>query len=487
MALSFPPSPAIGDIYGSWQWNGSAWGPIPGGAGSSGSVSITAGTGVTVSPSPLTGTGTVALSTPVAISAGGTNATTAGAGADNLHGFSGATAGLVRRTGSATYALDGASYLTANQTITLSGAVTGSGATSIATTLANMAPNSLRGNNTASAAAPLDLTVAQTMTLLGAAPLASPTFTGTPSLPTGTTAVTQAAAINNTSLATTAYVQSQFPLTVAKGGTGSTTISMPVLTGFTLANTLLVGNGTTALTGSPWGTWGDPSLVGIGYGTGGNPYIETFAARGTSGAPSAVQSGDTLFQVGGRGYGTSAWSSGWRYGVNVLAAETWTGTAQGTKFVWRTTPTGGIATADAMTLDGSGNLTITGGTATKPGGGSWVAPSDRSLKSTVVPWGTGLQAVLALEPISYKYNNEKWNIEPDYIGLDAEAAIAVIPEMAREVTLTPHVEHHDGETEIISLPALDFQPLLMALVGAVQELNKNNEQLIARIATLEAG
>lgn len=37
------------------------------------------------------------------------------------------------------------------------------------------------------------------------APLASPTFTGTPSLPTGTTGVTQSASDNSTKLATTAY------------------------------------------------------------------------------------------------------------------------------------------------------------------------------------------------------------------------------------------------------------------------------------------
>jgi hypothetical protein len=39
------------------------------------------------------------------------------------------------------------------------------------------------------------------------APIASPTFTGTPSLPTGTTGVTQAANDNSTKLATTAFVQ----------------------------------------------------------------------------------------------------------------------------------------------------------------------------------------------------------------------------------------------------------------------------------------
>jgi hypothetical protein len=39
------------------------------------------------------------------------------------------------------------------------------------------------------------------------ADLASPTFTGTPSLPTGTTAVTQSAGNNTTAVATTAFVQ----------------------------------------------------------------------------------------------------------------------------------------------------------------------------------------------------------------------------------------------------------------------------------------
>jgi hypothetical protein len=47
----------------------------------------------------------------------------------------------------------------------------------------------------------------------GCAPLASPTFTGTPSLPTGTTGVTQALSVNNTTLATTAYVNSYSPST----------------------------------------------------------------------------------------------------------------------------------------------------------------------------------------------------------------------------------------------------------------------------------
>ena len=49
-------------------------------------------------------------------------------------------------------------------------------------------------------------TASAALTNLGAAPLASPTFTGTPSLPTGTTGVTQTAGNSTFALATTAFV-----------------------------------------------------------------------------------------------------------------------------------------------------------------------------------------------------------------------------------------------------------------------------------------
>jgi hypothetical protein len=55
------------------------------------------------------------------------------------------------------------------------------------------------------------VTIPAGASISGFAPLASPAFTGTPSLPTGTTGVTQTAGNNTTALATTAFVQQEVP------------------------------------------------------------------------------------------------------------------------------------------------------------------------------------------------------------------------------------------------------------------------------------
>jgi hypothetical protein len=152
-----------------------------GGSGTVTSVGFSAPTGMKVTNSPITGSGTIALSmdTGYALptSASQTNwdtaytnritsLTTTGssgsatlvsntlniptytlaglggqASSTNLTSLSGLTyvsASFVKMTASGTFSLDTSTYLTANQTITLSGDVTGSGSTAITTTLATV-------------------------------------------------------------------------------------------------------------------------------------------------------------------------------------------------------------------------------------------------------------------------------------------------------------------------------------------------------------
>jgi len=97
--------------------------------------------------------------------------------------------------------------------------------------LAEIANNTVLGNISGSTAAPIALTASQLKTLLslvvadvsGAAPLASPTFTGTPSAPTATTGT------STTQLATTAFTtataQAVNEYAALSNSTGNTTVT----------------------------------------------------------------------------------------------------------------------------------------------------------------------------------------------------------------------------------------------------------------------
>lgn len=102
------------------------------------------------------------------------------------------------------------------------------------------------------------------------------------------------------------------------------------------------------------------TLLGIySYGTGvaGEPRVTGRRARGTRAAPTAVQSGDILFKVGGVGY-TSGGSFGTeaRSFMQAEAKESWSATSQGASLNFYTTPTGGTSTTERMSIEGNGNI-----------------------------------------------------------------------------------------------------------------------------------
>jgi hypothetical protein len=141
-------------------------------------------------------------------------------------------------------------------------------------------------------------------------------------------------------------------------------------------------------------------------------------------------------------------------------------------------------TAGESKLDASGNLTILGATATKPGGGSWVAPSDPALKSDIASYDSGLAEVLQLEPIQYSYTG-KAGLPADgvFYGLDAEATRPVMPELVGEGVWAPiDSDTQEAAAEPVSFSTIDSGPLIFALVNAVKELSAQLAELKAKVA-----
>lgn len=111
-------------------------------------------------------------------------------------------------------------------------------------------------------------------------------------------------------------------------------------------------------------------------------------------------------------------------------------------------------------------------------GSSFQNTSDPKTKIELGPYGDGLAAICALEPITFRYNGRGQTPKDDdsviRVGLDASEVERVIPLAVshREDLLEPTAP---STSDILSI---DNGPLVMALINAVKELT-------ARVSTLE--
>ena len=368
MAIDFPSAGLTpGQIHTSgsrsWAWDGAKWGPSAAGASVGDISSVAAGPGLTGGGS--TGDVTLSLATPVSIANGGTNATTAGAALANLGGISG------------------------NQSITLSGDISGSGATAIAATLATVNSN------------------------VG-------TFQG----------LTLDAKGRVTAAANQAYVTGGPYLPIAGGQTtGAVGINTPISAGGDAAN-FYAG-----------------ALMGTNYGF--NLYLNA--------APVEWR------HATGTGYGgLISFNSG-------LGAINFFSSAAGSA--------GSAATLTATAvISAVGDYQILGSVATKPGGGTWTAPSDVRLKTSVAPYETGLAAIVQLQPVTYEYNGEAgMPTGQTFHGVIADDAVVPMPETVGRMRLPMA-----SEEESVEYLTFDSTPLTYALINAVKELTARLEALEAR-------
>jgi len=140
---------------------------------------------------------------------------------------------------------------------------------------------------------------------------------------------------------------------------------------------------------------------------------------------------------------------------------------------------------------GNGSQFIVPSAAYKPGGGAWADGSDARIKDVLADYKTGLEAILALRPVWFRYKNN-WSRDGDvekerhrevvgkeYIGLVAQEAEIPMPEMVSSITAKL------DNIEVNDLRILDMTALPLALVNAIKELVTMNAALSERVAALE--
>lgn len=118
-----------------------------------------------------------------------------------------------------------------------------------------------------------------------------------------------------------------------------------------------------------------------------------------------------------------------------------------------------------LTVDFNGNLTILGATATKASGTTWANPSSRDIKQDIRPYDQGLQAILALNPVTYRFNDiSGYSTSDTHIGLVHDETNHM-PEMHKKTRIGAGPDSEGQEVD-----ALDCSPVTWALVNAVKEL-----------------
>ena len=136
---------------------------------------------------------------------------------------------------------------------------------------------------------------------------------------------------------------------------------------------------------------------------------------------------------------------------------------------------------DRVLIDTSGNVTInslgTGTVYSNAGVLTNTNPSDERLKDDIADLPYGLDQVLALRPVSYKWKNDRVNQGTQY-GFIAQEVQPIMPELVREFDTVE-------DEESVKRYGLEKDGIYAALVKAVQEQQAMINDLKAKVAALE--
>jgi hypothetical protein len=131
--------------------------------------------------------------------------------------------------------------------------------------------------------------------------------------------------------------------------------------------------------------------------------------------------------------------------------------------------------SSTLFLQNDGGAFEVGGSAAKPGGGSWSATSDARLKHDVRPYKDGLLQLLRINPVYYRYNEQSgYDTSKAHIGVVAQDLQKVAPYMVNTF--------NRNNQEYLSV---DNTAMMYMLINAVKEQQEQIEALKKKLAEME--
>ena len=145
--------------------------------------------------------------------------------------------------------------------------------------------------------------------------------------------------------------------------------------------------------------------------------------------------------------------------------------------------TSDINPTEKMRIDASGNLTITGATATKASGTTWANPSDIRLKDNIQDFNKGLNELLQVNVKTWEYNGKGGTAKGTKgIGVIANEIEAVLPETVDTYKAKLNAE----DAEDTDIKRFDATEITWLLVKSIQEQQTIINELKTRIEALES-